>query len=106
MRLKSRIIWLSVALAGILLAGTVGFAIIDGRSLFEGFYFTLTTLTTIGYGELWHVSRAARIFNKSAVLEVGWGTPSRWSATRKILLADRPVGWPDTALWENAAYFP
>ncbi len=48
MRLKRRVIALSVALAGILAAGTIGFVVIEGRSGFEGFYFTLTTLTTIG----------------------------------------------------------
>lgn len=68
MRLKRRVIALSVALAGILAAGTLGFVVIEGRSAFEGFYFTLTTLTTIGYGELWKFSRAGRIFNTALIL--------------------------------------
>ncbi len=70
MRFKRRIIALSLALAGIVVIGTFGFVILDGRSVFEGFYFTITTLTTIGYGELWHMSQAARIFN-SVLIVVG-----------------------------------
>lgn len=54
---------LSIALGGVLLAGTVGFMVLEGRTAFEGFYFTLTTLTTIGYGELWPLTHAGRIFN-------------------------------------------
>ena len=63
MRLKRRIILLSATLAGIIIAGTIGFVIIEDRSAFEGFYMTLTTLTTIGYGELWRFSQAGRLFN-------------------------------------------
>jgi voltage-gated potassium channel len=68
MRLKRRIIALSAALAAIVAVGTFGFVIIDGRPVFEGFYFTITTLTTIGYGELWKMSRAARMFNSGLIV--------------------------------------
>jgi len=68
MRLRRRIVALVLALAGIFIVGTLGFVLIEGRSVFEGFYFTLTTLTTIGYGELWGLSRAGRIFNSILIL--------------------------------------
>jgi len=68
MRLKRRIILLSMALGGVLLAGTVGFMVLEGRTAFEGFYFTLTTLTTIGYGELWSLSAAGRVFNTALII--------------------------------------
>ena len=68
MRLKRRIILLSGALGGVLLAGTVGFVLLEGRTAFEGFYFTLTTLTTIGYGELWSLSLAGRVFNTVLII--------------------------------------
>ncbi len=70
MRLKRRIVLLSITLALIAVAGTAGFVLIEKRSVFEGFYMTLTTLTTIGYGELWAFSRAGRIFN-TALIVVG-----------------------------------
>lgn len=63
MHLKRRVIALLLGLVAIIATGTTGFVLIEGRSAFEGFYMTLTTLTTIGYGELWDFSRAGRIFN-------------------------------------------
>jgi voltage-gated potassium channel len=44
-------------------AGTVGFRVIDGYPLFDAFYMTLTTITTVGYMEIHPLSRAGRIFN-------------------------------------------
>jgi voltage-gated potassium channel len=54
---------IGVALAGIVLAGTLGFRLIEGWSLFDSFYMTLTTLTTIGYQETHPLSHAGRVFN-------------------------------------------
>lgn len=51
-----------------LLIGTVGFVIIERYSWFEGFYFTLNTITTIGYQELRPLSHAGRIFNSFLIL--------------------------------------
>ena len=63
-------------LAGLLLivlAGMAGFHFIEGWSWFDGFYMTLTTLTTIGYGETHPLSHVGRIFN-SCLIIVGVGT--------------------------------
>jgi len=46
-----------------LIAGTIGFVLIEGWSWFDAFYFTLFTLTTVGYQELHALSRSGRIFN-------------------------------------------
>src|SRR5258706_8388574 len=46
-----------------LLIGTVGFPVIDHYPPFDAFYMTLTTMTTVGYGEVHPLSRAGRIFN-------------------------------------------
>src|SRR5258708_23754880 len=42
---------LSVVLVVVFAGGTLGFVLIEGWPVFDGFYMTLTTLTTIGYGE-------------------------------------------------------
>lgn len=68
MRLKRRIFLLLIALGAVVFTGTLGFVLIDGRPAFEGFYMTLITLTSIGYGELWPMSRAARVFNVGVIL--------------------------------------
>ncbi len=64
---------IGAGLALIVLAGTVGFHLIEGWSWFDGFYMTLTTLTTIGYGETHPLSHAGRVFNSFLIL-FGVGT--------------------------------
>jgi voltage-gated potassium channel len=62
-RLARRLTLIGLALAGTLLIGTVGFTVIDHYPVFDAFYMTLTTMTTVGYGEIHALSRAGRIFN-------------------------------------------
>ncbi len=60
---------LGLALIGaIVLMGTAGFHIIEGWSWFDGFYMTLTTMTTIGYGEIHPLTRVGKIFNSVLIL--------------------------------------
>jgi voltage-gated potassium channel len=47
----------------IILGGSTGFHFIEGWDWFDGFYMTLTTMTTIGYGEIHPLSHAGRVFN-------------------------------------------
>jgi voltage-gated potassium channel len=54
---------IALCLAGVVVAGMVGFHVIEGWSWFDGFYMVLTTLTTIGYREVHELSRTGRIFN-------------------------------------------
>lgn len=54
---------ISFALIALILVGIVGFHYIEGWTWFEGFYMVLTTITTIGYGELHPLSHVGRIFN-------------------------------------------
>jgi voltage-gated potassium channel len=44
-------------------AGTIGFSLIEGYSLFDAFYMTLITITTVGYAEIHPLSQAGRLFN-------------------------------------------
>jgi voltage-gated potassium channel len=49
---------------GVLLAtGTAGFILIEGYPPLDAFYMTLTTVTTVGYGEIHPLSQAGRVFN-------------------------------------------
>jgi voltage-gated potassium channel len=47
----------------IILGGSAGFHFIEHWDWFDGFYMTLTTMTTIGYGEIHPLSHAGRVFN-------------------------------------------
>ncbi len=46
----------------VLLGGTLGFVIIEGWSFFDSLYMTITTVTTVGFGEVHPLSRAGRSF--------------------------------------------
>src|SRR4051812_10705374 len=62
-RLTRRFTVIGLALAATLLIGTVGFTLIDHFPVFDAFYMTLTTMTTVGYFEIHPLSHAGRIFN-------------------------------------------
>ena len=55
-------------LAAVVCAGTAGFVIIEGWDVFDAFYMTITTVTTVGYGEIHPLSRAGRAFNSGVVI--------------------------------------
>ena len=57
-----------ISLAVVVLAGTLGFHVIEGWSWFDGFYMTLTTMTTIGYGEVHSLSHWGRVFNSFLIV--------------------------------------
>ena len=54
---------LFLALLGLISIGVAGFHFIEGWPWFDGFYMVLTTITTIGYGEIHPLSHVGRIFN-------------------------------------------
>src|SRR5215468_9406599 len=62
-RLARRLLLLASSIAATLTIGTVGFTVIDHYPVFDAFYMTLTTMTTVGYGEVHPLSHAGRIFN-------------------------------------------
>jgi voltage-gated potassium channel len=54
---------LFLALLTLVFIGAAGFHYIEGWSWFDGWYMVLTTITTIGYGEVHPLSHVGRIFN-------------------------------------------
>jgi voltage-gated potassium channel len=56
-----RILWVLALMSTLLIFGTLGFHWVEGWSLFDGFYMTLMTLTTVGYGEVRPLSVSGRI---------------------------------------------
>jgi len=55
-------------IAGIIIAlsivifGTAGYIVIEGWNVFDALYMTVITISTVGYGEVHHVSKAGRLF--------------------------------------------
>jgi len=68
--LRRRLIIIVTAIVAMLLIGTVGFVVIDGYPLFDAFYMTLITISTVGYQEVHPLSRAGRVFN-SFLIAIG-----------------------------------
>ena len=67
-RLVRRLLYILVAIVATLLIGTVGFTLIDDYPPFDAFYMPLTTLTTVGYGEIHPLSHAGRVFNSFLII--------------------------------------
>jgi len=60
---RRRLLRIAVAILLTLVVGTAGFAVVEHWSLFDSFYMTLITITTVGYQELHPLSHTGRIFN-------------------------------------------
>ena len=61
--IKVRLLRVLLAIAVVLALGTVGFTTIADYPLFDAFYMTLMTITTVGYAEIHPLARAGRVFN-------------------------------------------
>jgi len=63
-----RILWVIVLVSSLLIFGTLSFRAIEGWSYFDGFYMTLMTLTTVGYGEVHPLSFGGRVVASALML--------------------------------------
>jgi voltage-gated potassium channel len=52
----------------LIVGGTVGYQLIEGWSLFESLYMTVTTLSTVGFGEIHPLSTMGRAFTMVLIL--------------------------------------
>ena len=59
---------LFVALMALMLIGVAGFHFLEGWPWFDGFYMVLTTITSIGYGEIHPLSHSGRLFNSFVII--------------------------------------
>jgi voltage-gated potassium channel len=59
-----RLRWLLAVIGGLVVAGTIGYRVIEGSawSWFDALYMTAITLTTVGYLEVHELSTAGRVF--------------------------------------------
>lgn len=62
-RVTRRFVLIGLSILLTLVVGTVGFNLIEGFPPFDAFYMSLTTMTTVGYKEIYDLSRMGRIFN-------------------------------------------
>ncbi|MDP2956932.1 MAG: potassium channel protein [Longimicrobiales bacterium] len=57
-----RLVWTVALLATLLAIGTVGYMVIEGQNVGDALFMTATTLTAVGYGEVWPLSARGRAF--------------------------------------------
>ncbi|HEV8038067.1 MAG TPA: NAD-binding protein [Bryobacteraceae bacterium] len=62
-RFRKRFILIGSAVVITQLGGTLGFILIDHYPVFDAFYMTLITISTVGYAEVHPLSHAGRVFN-------------------------------------------
>ena len=58
----------AVGLLALLFFGSLGFVLIERWSFFDALYMTVTTLSTVGYGEIHPLSRLGRIYDMCLIL--------------------------------------
>ena len=66
-RLTKILLW-SASLAALLFLGSLGYVLIEGWSFFDALYMTVTTLTTVGYGEIHPLDQAGRAYTMVLIL--------------------------------------
>lgn len=52
----------------IILCGTIGYPLLEGMSVFEGFYMTLITVSTVGFSEIRPLSAAGRLLTVGIII--------------------------------------
>ncbi len=57
-----------LALMAIIIVGSIGYMVIEGWSVIDAVYMTITTITTVGYREVNPLSNGGRIFNIFVIL--------------------------------------
>ena len=67
-----RILVLIGITTAVLSGGTLGFHFLEGQDLFDSFYMTLITLSTVGYEEIFELSETGRYFNALLIM-AGFG---------------------------------
>ncbi len=59
--LKFKVILFAVIFLSILIIGTAGFSILEGTTLTDSFYFTIATISTVGYGDVHPLTTTGKI---------------------------------------------
>ena len=62
-RIARRLIYIVSAVLLTLILGTTGFVVVEHYPIFDAFYMTLITMTTVGYSEIRPLTEAGRVFN-------------------------------------------
>lgn len=68
MEKNERLVLAIISIAVLLTVGTVAFQHLEQWTLVDSFYFSVSTLTTVGYGDLVPTNQASRLFTSAYML--------------------------------------
>lgn len=88
---RTRLICMACALFGILLCGSWGYMLLEGWEFNDGFFMTVITLSTVGYGETHELSEMGRWFTSLLIVLCLIGM-TYWTATLTSFLVDTDLG--------------
>ena len=88
--LTTRIRYFTIWMAGVLVVGTAGYSMIEGWGLLDGFYMSVITLATVGYGETQELSGAGRLFTCGLIF-ISIISLSCWTASLTGMFVDRDI---------------
>ena len=60
--METKLKWLFLVLALVVVFGTLGFALLEGWSILDSLYMTIITLSTVGYKEAYPLSIEGKFF--------------------------------------------
>lgn len=78
-------------LLGVIAAGTIGYCIVEGWSISDGFFMTVITMSTVGYGETNELSQAGRWFT-SGLIFVSLVSMTGWTAILTSFIVECDLG--------------
>jgi len=67
-RVRVQVAAAASSLLGLVLAGTIAFRFLEGWTWIQSFYFSVVTLSTVGYGDLHPTSDATRLVTALFIL--------------------------------------
>ncbi|MEX0984598.1 MAG: potassium channel protein [Actinomycetota bacterium] len=89
--LPRRLAWIVLALAAIVVYGTVGYILLEGWSFTDALYMTLITMTTVGFREVRPLDTGGKLFTIS-VLMLGVGVALVGISLAAAIIAQEEIG--------------
>ena len=86
-----RLIKVGLFVFGLIAFGTTGYVLIEGWNLADGFYMTVITLSTVGYGETQALSAHGRTFTAALIFLCLFGMTC-WSAALTSFVVEQDLG--------------
>lgn len=88
---RIRVVSTAFALLAILLCGSWGYMLLEGWEFGDGFFMTVITLSTVGYGETHELSNMGRWFTSLLIVMCFVGMTT-WTAALTSFLVDTDLG--------------